>query len=60
MFDIPSVIILYAAKTAQYVFEGIVLIGIDMAIVLAFAQGLTKGLNSAGKMIGTGPFWGNV
>jgi len=57
---LPQVIIGLGLKTAEYVFEGIVLIGIDMAIVLGFAQGLTKGLNSAGRIIGVGPFWGNV
>ena len=60
ILDAPRIIINISIETAEYAFEGIVLIGIDLAITLAFAQGLTKGLNSAGKIIGSGPFWGNV
>ncbi len=59
-FGLPYVIINISVQVAQYAFEGIVLIGIDMAITLGFAQGLTKGLNSVGKITGAGPFWGNV
>ncbi len=58
MFAMPSVIMQYGLKTAEYVFEAVFLIGLDLAITLAFAQGLTKGLNSTGRMIGVGPFWG--
>ncbi len=60
MFAMPSFIVAYGLKTAEYVFEGVFLIGLDLAITLAFAQGLTKGLNSTGRIIGIGPFWGNV
>ncbi len=60
MLQAPGVIVNLSISTAEYAFEGIVLIGIDLAITLAFAQGLTKGLNSTGKIIGAGPFWGNV
>lgn len=56
-FNLPSIMVEYSLKTAEYVFEGVVLIGLDLAITLAFAQGLTKGLNSVGKMVGVGPFW---
>ena len=57
MIQMPSYVIAYGLKTAEYMFEGIFLIGLDLAITLAFAQGLTKGLNSVGRMIGVGPFW---
>ena len=57
MIRIPTYVIEYGLKTAEYMFEGIFLIGLDLAITLAFAQGLTKGLNSVGRMIGVGPFW---
>ena len=57
MFEIPKFVIADGLKTAEYVFEGVFLIGLDLAITLAFSQGLTKGLNSVGKLIGVGPFW---
>ncbi len=60
LVNFPSVIINYSQQTAQYIFEGIVLMGLDLAITLAFAQGLTKALGSASRIVGVGPFWGNV
>ncbi len=46
------------AEVAQYLFEGIVLIAIDFAITMGFAQGLYKGLNSIPNILGGGgPFW---
>ncbi len=59
-FDIPQIMVEYSLKTAEYMFEAVVLIGLDLAITLAFAQGLTKGLNAVSRIIGVGPFWGNV
>lgn len=60
LYGLPQLLIQMSLGVAQYIFQGIVLIGIDLAITLAFAQGLTKGLNSVGKIIGVGPFWGNI
>ncbi len=59
LYDLPNVLIGFANKTAQYLFEGIFLIGLDIAITVGFAMGLSKGLNSIGRMLGVGPFWGN-
>ena len=60
LFGLPQVIIAYAQEVSQYLFEGIVLIGIDMAITIGFAQGLSKGFGSVSRIIGSGPFWGNI
>lgn len=60
LFGLPQVIIAYSQEVSQYLFEGIVLIGIDMAITIGFAQGLSKGFGSVSRIIGTGPFWGNI
>ena len=59
LFILPSTILGFATQTAQYLFQGIFLIGLDFAITVGFAMGLSKGLNSAGRMLGVGPFWGN-
>ncbi len=58
LYGLPGIIIGYAQQTAQYLFQGIFLIGLDFAITVGFAMGLSKGLNSVGRMIGVGPFWG--
>ncbi len=42
---------------AQYLFEGIVLVALDMAITIGFALGLTKGLNSISNILGGGSVW---
>ncbi|MDE1859942.1 MAG: hypothetical protein KGH67_05460, partial [Candidatus Micrarchaeota archaeon] len=55
---LPQIIIGFAVKTAQYLFQGIFLIGLDLAITVGFAQGLSKGLGAVGRMLGVGPFWG--
>lgn len=57
LYNTPNLILTYAQKTAQYLFQGIFLIGLDLAITVGFAMGLSKGLNSIGTMIGVGPFW---
>jgi hypothetical protein len=59
LVDLPNIIIGFGQQTAQYLFEGIFLIGLDFAITVSFAMGLSKGLNSIGRMLGVGPFWGN-
>lgn len=57
MVNAPATVDNFANETAQYLFEGIVLIALDMAITIGFAQGLTKGLNSVSGIMGLGPFW---
>ncbi len=59
LVDLPNIIIVFANKTAKYLFQAIFLIGLDLAITVGFAMGLSKGLSSVGRMIGVGPFWGN-
>jgi hypothetical protein len=60
LINLPQVIVGYGIDTAEYIFEGIVLIGLDLAITVGFAMGLTKGLNSVGRFMAVGPFWGNI
>lgn len=67
LFELPSVIISYGYTIAELMFESIVLIALDIAITVGFAQGLGKGLNFVvpttvnlqGNLISM-PFWGNV
>lgn len=56
-YDLPQIMVTYSLKTAEYVFNAVFLIGLDLAITLAFSQGLTKGLNGVGRMLSVGPFW---
>jgi hypothetical protein len=57
---LPNQVNNMTAEVAQYVFEGIVLIAIDFAITMGFAQGLYKGLNAIPSIMGnSGPFWGS-
>ena len=55
--DTPLFINQYAIEVAQYLFQGIFLIGLDVGITVGFAMGLSKGLESMGRMFGVGPFW---
>ncbi len=55
---LPNQVNNYTAQVAQYVFEGIVLIALDFAITMGFAQGLYKGLNAIPGILGGGQaFW---
>jgi|GEM_PF-948919 hypothetical protein len=54
---IPEVINDYVESTAQYLFQALFLIGLDVAITIGFAVGLHKGLESMGQLFGAGPFW---
>jgi len=42
---------------AEYVFVGIVLIGIDLLITVGFISGIDKGLNAISNIVSTGPLW---
>ena len=53
-----AVALLPDESSAQYIFQGIVLIAIDFAIAMGFAQGIYKGLNAIPTILGGGgPFW---
>ncbi len=60
LFDVPDIIAGFGYEIAEYMFESIVLVALDIAITIGFAQGLTKALNAAPNILGAGPFWGNV
>ena len=60
LFDIPQVISGYGNEIAAFMFESIVLIALDIAITIGFAQGIAKGLDAFPRVIGVSPFWGNV
>ena len=55
--NMPRLINGYVLETAQYLFQGIFLIAIDVAITVGFAVGLNRGLNSIGQLLAVGPFW---
>ena len=50
----------YGVEVAEYMFTSIVLIALDVAITLGFAQGLARGLVSVSGAMNVGPFWGSV
>ncbi|MDE1851210.1 MAG: hypothetical protein KGH69_00790 [Candidatus Micrarchaeota archaeon] len=58
MVALPNLIFQYGYLTAEYIFEGIVLMGLAILITVGFAQGLSKALGSASRIIGSGPIWG--
>ncbi len=60
LYSLPYTIDMYGVAVAWYLFEGIVLVALDLAITIGFAQGLTKGLGAISGIVGAGPFWGHV
>lgn len=58
MFNAPSVIEKYAYQVASFVFVGIVLVALDMAVTIGFVNGLAKGLDAMSQLFSAGPFFG--
>jgi hypothetical protein len=58
LFNLNGVLIGYGYKIAAYAFQGIVLVALDIAITVGFAQGLSNGFGSMSRIMGIGPFWG--
>lgn len=58
MYALPNIIFQYGYLTAEYIFEGILLMGLALLITVAFAQGISKGLGAIPRIIGSGPIWG--
>lgn len=56
---LPAVIVTFGESLATYLFESIVLIALDLAITVGFAQGLVKALASISRLVSTGPVWGS-
>ncbi len=57
LFEMPYIVNTVIYQIAQYLFQGIVLMALDVAITLGFAMGLAKGLNSLSTISAAGPFW---
>ncbi len=55
---LPNVMNNYTTQTAQFVFEGIFLIALDLAITVGFSVGFFKGLETVGQILAVGPVWG--
>lgn len=55
--NVPGFLNNFDTETAQYLFQGIFLVGLDAAITIGFAVGLSKGLETLGQLMGVGPFW---
>ncbi|MGC8547543.1 MAG: hypothetical protein ACP5MC_00885 [Candidatus Micrarchaeia archaeon] len=55
--DAPGVAMNYANIIAEYAFEGIVLIALDILVTVAFIAGINRGLNAISGAFGTEPFW---
>lgn len=60
LWEIPEVITNYGYEIASFMFQSVVLIALDIAITIGFAQGLSKALGSVSGALGAGPFWGSV
>lgn len=59
LFQVPAKIVGFGAEVAQYLFQGVFLLALDVAITVGFAQGLSKALSGAGRIVSGGSFWGN-
>ncbi len=57
LVGLPSLISNYTNQVAEYLFECVVLVALDFAITMGFAQSLYKGLNSISGVLGAGSFW---
>ena len=55
--SVPQQYVRLGDGVSEYLFEGIVLLAIDTAIVMGFAQGLAKGLGAISNIVGAGPVW---
>ena len=58
LFTMPIAMQKASFSVAEYLFQGIVLLGLDFAITLGFVQGLAGGLGAISRIMGIGPFWG--
>ncbi len=58
--ELPQIINGYGIEIANYVFQSIVLMALDIAITVGFAQGFSKGISAFSGALGAGPFWGNM
>ena len=57
LVTLPQIIDNYTEYTAQFLFQSIFLIGLDVGITIGFAVGLNKGLSTIGSILAGGPFW---
>jgi len=53
----PQLSFNFSNLIAEYVFVGIVLIGIDFLITVGFISGINKGLNAISNIVSMGPLW---
>lgn len=56
--SVPNLLNTYVIETAQYLFQALFLIALDVGITIGFAVGLQKSLEAMGQLFGVGPFWG--
>lgn len=54
----PQVLVSFSQDVASFIFQGVFLIGLDILVTMAFAQALTRGLNSVSAYVSGGGFWG--
>ncbi|HUB92422.1 MAG TPA: hypothetical protein VL945_00510 [Candidatus Saccharimonadales bacterium] len=59
LVSVPSLLNNFVMETAQYLFQAIFLIALDVGITIGFAVGLHKSLEAMGQIFGIGPFWGS-
>ncbi|MGC8586929.1 MAG: hypothetical protein ACP5K9_01410 [Candidatus Micrarchaeia archaeon] len=57
-FNAPGAMVTIASQVGEYMFEGIFLVAIAVAITVAFSIGLAKALNSGMNFVAGGSFWG--
>jgi hypothetical protein len=52
---LPALVQNFIPSVAEYVFQGIILLGLDLAITVGFAIGLTKSFAAASSFMHVGP-----
>ncbi len=57
VLNAPNVAAGYGEQVAVYLFLGLFMLGLDMAITAGFINGLGKGLNALSRIFGTESFW---
>jgi hypothetical protein len=59
IWNAPQLVVNIGAKVAAYMFLGIVMLALDLAITVGFINGLGKGLNSMSSVFGVEPLFGD-
>ena len=59
VLDAPGIMTDFGTEVGGFIFVGLVLPLIDIAITVGFVAGLGKGLNAVSSLFSPGSFWGS-